>query len=268
MVRPAPVLHLRITGSGAPVLLLHGAPSSADDFRPLVESLGRRHRFLWPDLPGYGLTGPLEGKTSVARVQTLLEETVLSLGIKELAIVGVSFGAYRALSLALGQRLRITDLVLISPIAAIGAAEATALRENAAVLRGQSELRDPGLRGAFTERMLSEEARSRPEAVKQVEGWLEGTTGGVVADDWEAFAEARDLLPHVGLLKARTTVRCGGKDTLFSPQQTEELAKRIRGAKLQRVPEAGHAVWVEDPHRTLEALDEALKAQVAPRREE
>lgn len=233
----------------------------------MVEAFGRRHRFLWPDLPGYGLSEPVEGKTTVARVQTVLEDAVLSLGIKELAIVGASFGAYRALSLALNGRVRVTDLVLLSPIATIGSEEAEALRRNAQLFRAADTFADPQLRSAFTDRMLSPEARAREAAVQQVTGWLELTKPPLLADEWDSMAEARDLLPHVGVLKARVTLRVAGRDGFFSPQQGEELAKRIRGAKLQRVAESGHALWVEDPHRTLDAIDEALRAQVATRRE-
>lgn len=262
------MLHLRITGSGPPVLLLHGAPSSVEDFRPVVEALGRRHRFLWPDLPGYGLSEPVDGRTTVSRVQTILEDAVLSLGIKELAIVAFSFGAYRALSLALNGRLRVTELVLLSPLASVNAQEAEALRNNAAIFRAHQTFADDGLRGAFADRMLSPEARGQELAVKQVTAWLDLTKPSLLADEWDAMADARDLLPHVGLLRARVTLRHGAADGFFSPQQSEELAKRIKGSRLQRVPEVGHALLVEDPHRTLDAIDEALRAQLAARREQ
>lgn len=259
---------MRMTGSGAPVLLLHGAPSSVEDFRPIVERLGRQHRFLWPDLPGYGLSEPVAGKTSVARVQLILEDALLALAIKELAIVAFSFGAYRALSLALSGRVRVTDLVLLSPIASVGTAEAESLRRNAGIFREQPTFEGAGIRAAFTELLLSPQARGNPEAVSQVQGWLNLTRPPLLADEWESLAEARDLLPHVGALRARVTLRTGMEDGFFSPKNSDELGKRIRGAVVQRVPEVGHALLVEDPHRTLEAIAVALRAQVTPRREQ
>lgn len=261
------MLHLRVTGAGAPVLLLHGAPSSAEDFRPVVEAFGRHHRFLWPDLPGYGLSEPVEGRTSVARVQTVLEDAVLSLGIHELAIIGFSFGAYRALSLALNGRVKVTDLVLLSGQGAVPPEQGAVLRELAATLRTDPSGVDAARR-EWVQRMLTPESREqRPELARQVAGWLDLTRPPLLADELESQAEARDLLPHVGLLRARVTVRCGVRDTFVAPQQSEELCKRIRGAKLQRVPDAAHALLAEDPHRTLEAIDEALRAQVLPRHE-
>ncbi|MBA3398170.1 MAG: alpha/beta fold hydrolase [Deltaproteobacteria bacterium] len=46
-------------GMGPVVLLLHGTPSPAEDWLPLVEVLARRYRVLVPDLPGYGQSSPL-----------------------------------------------------------------------------------------------------------------------------------------------------------------------------------------------------------------
>lgn len=263
------MLHLRLTGSGAPVLLLHGAPSAAEDFRPVVERLGRRHRFIWPDLPGYGLSEPVEGKTTIARVQTLLEDAVLALGIKELAIVGFSLGAYRALSMALSGRLRITDLVLVGGYAGLDPADAEGMRGTAGFLRTLPDFQNPAVRQMFAERMLTpESAKANPEAAQRVGRWLDLTTPSLLADELESSADSRDLLPHLGLLRSRVTLRVGARDVATPARYSEELAKRIKGARLQVVPEAGHALLLEDPHRTLDALDEALKAQVATRREE
>ncbi len=44
------------TGSGPPVLLLHGQPGSKASWAPLIELLAGRFRVLAPDRPGYGDT--------------------------------------------------------------------------------------------------------------------------------------------------------------------------------------------------------------------
>jgi pimeloyl-ACP methyl ester carboxylesterase len=42
------------SGSGAPVLLLHGNPDSAGEWGPVMRALGDRRHCLAPDLPGFG----------------------------------------------------------------------------------------------------------------------------------------------------------------------------------------------------------------------
>ena len=42
------------SGTGAPVLLLHGNPDSAGEWGAVMESVGNRRRCLAPDLAGFG----------------------------------------------------------------------------------------------------------------------------------------------------------------------------------------------------------------------
>src|SRR5947207_8959450 len=41
-------------GRGPPVVMLHGNPDNADEWRPLIERLSDRYRCIAPDFPGYG----------------------------------------------------------------------------------------------------------------------------------------------------------------------------------------------------------------------
>jgi len=41
-------------GTGPVVLMLHGNPDNADEWRPLMARLGQRYRCIAPDFPGYG----------------------------------------------------------------------------------------------------------------------------------------------------------------------------------------------------------------------
>lgn len=262
------MIHLRITGSGAPVLLLHGAPSSVEDFRPLVERLARRHRFLWPDLPGYGLTPAVEGHTTVAKVQTMLEDALLALGIHELAVVGYSFGAYRALSLALGGRVRVSDLVCLGGFARIHDADRAGIEAWRDAVKARPDFADDAFRKVFAERRVSAKtAREHPEALALISRAFDLVKPAVLADELQSLIEARDLVPYLGNLKSRLTLRVGAEDTTTPHRYSEEIALRVRGSVLQVVPGAGHALLVEDAHHTLDAIDQALKAQVAPHRD-
>jgi len=43
-------------GSGPPVLMLHGNPDNADEWRPLIARIAGRYRCIAPDFPGFGLS--------------------------------------------------------------------------------------------------------------------------------------------------------------------------------------------------------------------
>jgi pimeloyl-ACP methyl ester carboxylesterase len=66
-------LHVTQRGSGSAVVLLHGTPSSPDDFDPLMADLAESHRVLVPHFPGYGRTPPDAEPASIAELVTRLE---------------------------------------------------------------------------------------------------------------------------------------------------------------------------------------------------
>ena len=47
-------LHLSVSGSGSPILFLHGWTSSHTVWRPLLEALSPQHRIFRPDARGHG----------------------------------------------------------------------------------------------------------------------------------------------------------------------------------------------------------------------
>ena len=51
-------LHYLDEGQGAPVLLLHAFPLSAESFRPQIDALSSRYRLLVPDHRGFASNGP------------------------------------------------------------------------------------------------------------------------------------------------------------------------------------------------------------------
>ena len=62
------VLDLAGTGSGPPIVLLHGLGSCSADYVPLMRMLRARHRrVLAPDLPGHGRASVPPGGTFATR---------------------------------------------------------------------------------------------------------------------------------------------------------------------------------------------------------
>ena len=99
-----PPLAVRVleSGDGPPLLLVHGSGMAASTWAPLMARLPGR-RLLAVDLPGFGLSDPLDygGRSlrehAVAQLTSLLD----ALGLERVPIVGTSLGAMWALCLAL-----------------------------------------------------------------------------------------------------------------------------------------------------------------------
>jgi pimeloyl-ACP methyl ester carboxylesterase len=119
----APVkLYYSEEGKGPPVLLIHGFGASTFTWRFVAPEFAKSHRVIAVDLKGFGLSDkPFDGRYSVYDQAELLAQLIEDKDLRDLTLVGHSFGGGVALLLALeaNRRLdgRITRLVLLDSIA-------------------------------------------------------------------------------------------------------------------------------------------------------
>jgi pimeloyl-ACP methyl ester carboxylesterase len=119
----APVkLYYREEGSGPPVLLIHGFGASTFTWRRVAPELARTNRVILVDLKGFGQSDkPFDERYSAYDQAELLAQLIEEKDLRDLTLVGHSFGGGIALLLALeaNSRLqgRIARLVLLDSIA-------------------------------------------------------------------------------------------------------------------------------------------------------
>lgn len=119
----APVrLAVTQAGQGKPVLLIHGLGTSSYTWRRVMPLLARRRRVIAVDLKGFGESDkPLDGKYSIFDQAELIRTFIRQENLRNLTIVGHSYGGGVALLLAL--RLaeekdgRVERLALIDSVA-------------------------------------------------------------------------------------------------------------------------------------------------------
>ncbi|MEM0898139.1 MAG: alpha/beta hydrolase [Verrucomicrobiota bacterium] len=105
------------TGSGPPLVLLHGFAASSYTFRKLQPLLDDRFETIAIDWNGFGYTErppDREAYTDEGQV-ILIEETLEALDIDSCVIVGHSYGGHLGLKLAEKRPELVEKLVLISP---------------------------------------------------------------------------------------------------------------------------------------------------------
>jgi 2-hydroxy-6-oxonona-2,4-dienedioate hydrolase len=100
------------TGSGPPLLILHGIEASAENHLRNMPALGSVRRVIAPDLLGHGLTDkpdcPYEVDDYVRHALALLDE----FGLERADVLGQSLGGWIACRLALDAPERVGRLVL------------------------------------------------------------------------------------------------------------------------------------------------------------
>jgi pimeloyl-ACP methyl ester carboxylesterase len=119
----APIrLAYRDEGKGSPLLMLHGFGANIYTWRAIEPALAKHHRVISVDLKGFGQSDkPFDDQYSVFDQAKLIGDFIVSKNLKNLTVVGHSFGGGVALLLAMDERpqlkRRIKRLVLIDTIA-------------------------------------------------------------------------------------------------------------------------------------------------------
>ena len=102
-------------GRGAPIVLVHGLPGSAYDWRPTQEALADRgYRVLAYDRVGYGRSDP--SPLGVYTVESSGRDLIALLdseGFEDATVVGWSYGGAASMAAALRDSSRIGRLVLV-----------------------------------------------------------------------------------------------------------------------------------------------------------
>jgi 3-oxoadipate enol-lactonase len=227
--------------NGPTVLLLHAFPLDArmwDGQRAALESAG--HRVVAPDLPG---TEPEVGFDVWAR-------RVLARVDGPFVPAGCSMGGYLAFELWRQARGRIPGLALLDARATPDTPEQREARDDAIRLLGEAG------RAAFWDDLAPKlfSAGADPAVVARArEIALEQPVTALVAAQ-ETIRDRPDSRPTLATIDVPVLVAVGEEDRLTPPTDAEAIAAAVEGARLVRVPGAGHLSPLERPDEVSEAL--------------
>ncbi len=253
-----PALQSSDRGHGPVVVLVHGQPGQAADWRVVAGALESSHRVIVPDRPGYGRTGG--AAVGVAANADALGRLLDDNGIESATVVGHSFGGGVALALALRRGELVGGLVLVGSVgtrSSLGPQDHVlglpVLGESLAFAGFQaSRWLLPALRRRSTRLppAMASWLRSVPEPGPAVDGATPPS-----AATWRSFViEQRALLVEtpaleagLGSVRAPTAVVAGRRDRVVPTRAAVDLAEGIPGAELVWVPAAGHLVPQEAP---------------------
>jgi pimeloyl-ACP methyl ester carboxylesterase len=87
-------------GQGRDVLLLHGSPGSVEDWSPVFDRLAERFRVTAFDRPGHGYSGGAELPHTLEENARLTLEVIHALRLRDVVVVGHSYGGATSLALA------------------------------------------------------------------------------------------------------------------------------------------------------------------------
>ncbi len=86
-------IFVRTAGDGAPLLLLHGFPTSSWDWAALWPTLVRRHRVIAFDFLGFGLSDkPIAGDYRLAHQADIAEAVLAHFGVTQYSLIAHDYG--------------------------------------------------------------------------------------------------------------------------------------------------------------------------------
>jgi len=262
--------HVQMLGAGPPLLLLHGTGAATHSWRDLAPILAERYTVVAPDLPGHGFTEtPRLGGLGLPAMAKRLGELLRALDVAPVGVVGHSAGAAIAVRMALDGHAAPRALVSLNgalePFPGMAGflfpAMAQALFLNPLAVRlfaWRARQADavPGLIRSTGSR-IDDRGVELYRRLLATPGHIEGALGMMSA--WNLDSLQRDL-PR---LAAALTLIVGQRDATVPPGVSEDVAARVPGARLVRMPRLGHLAHEEAPSETaaliLEAMAEAQR---------
>lgn len=112
-------IHYVEAGAGEPVLLIHGGHGAWVHWMANIDALAQHRRVLALDLPGFGHSYDPGRRPDLSGYAAVVGSFIAALGLCNVALVGFSFGALVATTIASKQPDAVKSLVLINP--ALGA---------------------------------------------------------------------------------------------------------------------------------------------------
>ncbi len=238
-----------------PVLYLHGAPTSSDDWLPFLARSGG----LAPDLPGFGRSGkPGHFQYTIAGYERFIEQYLDLVEVERVRLVVHDWGA---VGLAFAQRHpeRIERLVVMNAVPLLpGYSWHRVARAWRTPLLGELVM---GSTTRWTLRRATREANATPGPLP--EAWLDtvldhfdqGTQRAILrlyrSAPSEALARAGSEL---GRIQAPALVVWGARDPYIPVRFAGEYARALGDAQLLELPDAGHWWWLDRP----DAIDRVI----------
>jgi len=251
-------------GSGEPIVLIHGFPTSSHLWSGVVPLLPKGHRVVVLDLLGFGRSDPpgqqhLTVEAHANRIVLLLE----SLGIGSATLVGHELGGDIALSVARLAPRKVRRLGLVNPVttrswpvgrvALVRALLPLARRIPADWTLGilRAHLR-PGY-------VMEERGAHSIDQYLRPFGSAQGRV--ILCEHLAALGNsgARGTAADLARVVAPTAVVCGAEDPFTAITVGEAIAAAIPGATLDVVPDIRHFTPEEAPERVAGALTSLLE---------
>ncbi len=243
---------ISIVGAGAPVLYLHpGRGLRGAD--PFLNALAQGARVIAPSHPGFGRSELPHWMNTVEDLAYHYLDLMDALDLRDVTLVGSSFGGWLAAALAIKPTARIARLVLIDPVGVkIGGREDRDIVDVWAQKKidlDRLTFHDPAKAGVDYASLSDDELTSIARNIEAEALFA-----------WSPYMHDPKLLRRLHRICAPTLVLWGASDRIAKPDYGRAYADAIPGARFEVIEAAGHLPHIEQPDACARAVLDFIQA--------
>ena len=238
-------------GTGRPILFLHphiGLHGSD----ALIARLAQRGEVIVPSHPGFGHSDLPKGMSSVDDMSYLYLDLLDELDLREVIVVGASFGGWLAAEIATKTTERLSRLVMIGAVGVkLGPRDRSDVVDIFATPRSRWEtlsFHDPKFwqrdYNALSEDELTVIARNREATALFA---------------WNPYMYNPKLKHRLHRIRVPVFFLWGASDGFALPEYGKEYCAAIPGAKFETIAEAGHFPHIEQPEAVARRIIEVIE---------
>jgi pimeloyl-ACP methyl ester carboxylesterase len=253
------MMNLHTTGTGPPLLLVHGLGGAWQSWEPILAELAKRRTVHAVDLPGHGQSPAGMGADTFAGLADALAAEIAARGWRGMAMVGSSLGGRLVLEMA--RRGLAGDVVALDPGGFWMGWErpffATTIGSSVKLLRALGAAL-PGLaKNPVSRSALLAQLSARPWALD----------GRVVADELARYAKTPTVMALIADLAqapmqagpaapgtGRVTIGWGRHDRLCLSWQAHRAVAAFPGATLHWFEHSGHFPFWDEPAKAVRVI--------------
>ena len=247
------------TGSGDPLVLLHGIGGTSELWDPVVPAVAAHHEVIAVDLPGFGGSAALDASTppSAAALAAAVHEFLRAEGVERPHAAGNSLGGRVALELArLGGARSVTAF---SPAGFASPREQRYAEISFAITRRVARavrpvawplLSSPVGRTVFAGQFFARPWRLPADVMlRSTVAFLDGPgfDAAMTENSRGPFARGDEIAVPV-------TIAWGTRDAILLPRQANRAKRALPQARLVSLPGCGHVPFFDDPALTAKVL--------------
>jgi len=250
-------LYYETHGTGPALVFAHGLGGGHLSWWQQVPHFRDRYTCVTFGHRGFGLSiDSSDGLGPDAYVEDLAA-LIAHLGVADVRLVAQSMGGWTCLGYSLRHPERVRALVLACTTGVLGDPETERIFREHAAGRPEAQLVERSIHPAAGERL----AREQPALhflYRQVDALSHHLDKGAVRKKLIALRAT----PRSVVAALRPPLLCitGEEDIVIPPAAVAVLASIVPGARLARVPHAGHSVYWERPQIFNRLVDEFLTA--------